>query len=145
MATQRTDVNEILVPPQVEGGQRRSMGLIQPARVPRATPPPMTLSPDALSLKPEPKLESLSSDTVVTPVSMIADDDIELIEESGLLKLEAPSGQEQDSEIAEVSSSFLIDELDGAESEISAENLEVIEEIDSGNLMYVEEIGRAHV
>jgi hypothetical protein len=118
----------------------RGMGNpIAPINTPaRGTVPPPVSIQDAEVL--------VTAETQITQNPLFADDLIELVEESGLLVLEPE--QASDDDAIEVSSSFLVEDLDGFPAGIEtaavpdlSDHTEELEELTSDHLAYVETRG----
>ncbi len=118
----------------------RGMGnpIIAPLHTPaRGTVPPPPSIQDADVL--------VSAETQITPNPLFADDLIELVEESGLLVLDPDQAPD---DAIEVSSSFLVEDLDGFPAGVEtaglpdlSEHTEELEELTSDHLAYVETRG----
>lgn len=114
-------------------------GALAPISTPaRGTVPPPISIQDAEVL--------LEAQTQITPNPLFVDDLIELVEESGLLVLEPD--QPSDDDAIEVSSSFLVEDLDGFPAGLEtaglpdlSEHTEELEELTSDHLAYVETRG----
>ncbi len=101
-------------------GMGQSMNPLQTPAV-GTIPPPMTLDEDEEVLVSGETEASVSAETQITANPLFVDDAIELIEESGLLVLEPEDSAESDAQ--EISSSFLIEDIDGSPDFMRAESL----------------------